>query len=72
MYGYQNRQQNFHNSPYANGLVHTGADPAAPPTTLDNLKAFMTKTTMGVQNQYLIGGALVLGVGYYGYTKGWF
>lgn len=46
----------------------TGADP----TLTDKLKTFMDSQTMGVANKYLIGGALVLGVGYYGYTKGWF
>lgn len=40
--------------------------------TMDDMKAFMDKTTMGVANKYLIGGAAVIGLGYYGYTKGWF
>ncbi len=60
---------------YANGggsmMAPTGMF-GAEPSTLDNLKAFMEKETMGVKNKFLIAGAAALGVGYYGYTKGWF
>ncbi len=51
-----------------------GADPAPPPLlgALDKLKTFMDQETMGVKNKYLLAGAAALGVGYYGYTKGWF
>lgn len=71
MYGYSNanKQSNYHQG-WAGNMVHTGADPA--PAPLDQLKAFMEKETMGVKNKFLLGGAVVLGVGYYGYTKGWF
>ncbi len=46
----------------------TGAEPGA----LDKLKEFMDKETAGVKNKYLLAGAAALGIGYYGYTKGWF
>jgi len=45
---------------------------ATEPGALDKLKEFMDKETMGVKNKYLLAGAAALGVGYYGYTKGWF
>jgi|APFre7841882590_1041340.scaffolds.fasta_scaffold00120_14 hypothetical protein len=54
--------------PQTGGASVFGAEPGA----LDKLKAFMDKETAGVKNKYLVGGALALGVGYYGYTKGWF
>lgn len=38
----------------------------------EELKAFFEKETLGVKNKYLAIGALALGLGYYGYTKGWF
>lgn len=44
----------------------------ADPTALDKLKDFMNKETAGVKNKFLVAGAVALGVGYYGYTKGWF
>lgn len=43
--------------------------------TLDNVKEFLDKESLGVEglkNKYLVAGALVLGLGYYGYKEGWF
>lgn len=56
--------------PRTGGMSLFGADPA--PGALDKLKAFMDQETAGVKNKYLLAGAAALGVGYYGYTKGWF
>jgi hypothetical protein len=77
MYGYSNQY-----APASTGYSGYGAMQAprtggasifgAEPSTLDNLKAFMEKETMGVKNKFLLAGAAALGVGYYGYTKGWF
>lgn len=74
MYGYRAPAQAYSSygqyamqAPQTGGLVF-GAEPGA----LDKLKAFMDKETAGVKNKYLVGGAIALGVGYYGYTKGWF
>jgi hypothetical protein len=54
----------------------TGGDYVGDQVTIiggtEELKAFFEKETMGVKNKYLALGALALGVGYYGYTKGWF
>ena len=75
MYGYSQPSQQYASygqyamqPPQTGGMAGFGAEPS----TLDNLKAFMEKETAGVKNKYLVGGALALGVGYYGYTKGWF
>ncbi len=58
--------------PRTGGMSLFGADPAPAPGALDKLKAFMDQETAGVKNKYLLAGAAALGVGYYGYTKGWF
>lgn len=75
MYGYQIPNRTVHRAVYnTSGLSPVfGADPApAAPGALDKLKAFMDQETVGVKNKYLLAGAAALGVGYYGYTKGWF
>lgn len=43
--------------------------------TLDDAKAFLDKESLGiagVKNSYVLAAAVVAGVGYYGYTQGWF
>ena len=40
--------------------------------SLDEVKNWFEQETMGVKRKYLAMGAVALGVGYYGYTKGWF
>lgn len=53
----------------------TGAavvDPNAPPTTWEKTKAWFDETTLSVPRKYLAGGAVALGVIYYGHTAGWF
>ncbi len=54
--------------PQTGGASLFGAEPGA----LDKLKTFMDQETAGVKNKYLLAGAAALGLGYYGYTKGWF
>ncbi len=73
MYGYSNPTAQYASySQYAMTPPQTGGLFGAEPSTLDNLKAFMDKETAGVKNKYLLAGAAALGIGYYGYTKGWF
>ncbi len=81
MYGYSNQYAPSAYSAYGMQAPRTGGTSVfgaqsglfgAEPSTLDNLKAFMEKETMGVKNKFLLAGAAALGVGYYGYTKGWF
>ncbi len=75
MYGYSNAPAQYGSygqyamsPPQTGGASLFGAEPGA----LDKLKAFMDKETAGVKNKYLMAGAAALGLGYYGYTKGWF
>jgi hypothetical protein len=58
-----------------------GADPApapapaaATPSFLDKTKAFLGEpnSLIGVKNGYILGGAVVLGVVWYGHAEGWF
>lgn len=40
--------------------------------SLDEAKSWLEEESFGVKRKYLAIGAVVLGVGYYGYTQGWF
>lgn len=59
-------------APYGGyGMVAFGADPPAP-TFTDKAKAFLDDKTLGVQNKYLLGGATVGALLWYGAGAGWF
>ncbi len=69
MFGYAPPQGSYGQYSYAMSAPRTGGPDEG---ALDKLKAFMDKETAGVKNKYLVAGAAALGLGYYGYTKGWF
>ena len=54
---------------YGYGLAH---QPANTGLTMDEVKTWFEQETMGVKRKYLAAGAVALGLGYYGYTQGWF
>lgn len=69
MYGY-NTGTNGVNTGYSYGAIVPAQTSGL---TLEEVKAWGDKESIkGVKNKYLVGGAVLLGLGYYGYTKGWF
>jgi hypothetical protein len=64
----------FHDIVGANGYRAydiVGQD-TADKSTWQKVKDWGNKTTFGVKNKYLVGGAVVIGVAWYGYYAGWF
>lgn len=60
-------------NPYAaQGYGYGLAQPANTGLSMDEVKNWFEQETMGVKRKYLAMGAVALGVGYYGYTQGWF
>lgn len=81
MYGYANQPMTGSIHPGSRPLrsLHRtsgtslfGADPPAAAAAPSALQTFMDKEYAGVKTKYILGGLAVAGLGYYGYTKGWF
>lgn len=55
-------------------IVGAAGDPNAPPTFMDNAKAFLgaKNSIIPVQNGVILGAAVLLGGGYMAYEAGWF
>lgn len=67
MYGY-----NIVGQQQANYGGYPLAQHASTGMSLDEVKNWLEQETAGVKRKYLALGALALGLGYYGYTQGWF